>query len=298
MAPLKRFSPAAAMNRSRALRQLVRNRAAIMSAAFLALILVAAVLAPVIATHDPNAQALARQLQGPSGENWLGTDAFGRDVYSRLVYSARVTLGAIGIALLLATGIGVPLGIAAGSLGGLVDGLLSRIADAIMSMPPIILALAIIGIFGPGLTNAMIAIGVVLAPPQFRLARGAAQSVASETYIEACRAIGCSPWRLIWRHVLPNASSPLLVQASVSAGVIVIAEASLSFLGLGVQSPQSSWGSMLRDAFNNIYDSPWFMLAPAIMIAATILALSTFGDAVRDALEGRGVKLSRGQSTK
>ncbi|MRJ77296.1 ABC transporter permease subunit [Aeromicrobium sp. SMF47] len=284
-----RRSLLSSLKRSRPLRQLRGNRAAMVSGIFLLLLIIVAALAPLLTTQDPAAQTLSKQLQGPSSEHWLGTDMYGRDVYTRLLFSARVTLIAILQALALASLLGIPLGLLAGYVGGWVDALLSRVSDALLSLPPLILAIAIVGILGPGLTNAMIAIGIVLAPPQFRLARGAAQSVSTETYIEAARAMGCSPWRIMWRHVLPNASSPLLVQVTFAAGIIVIAEASLSFLGLGVQSPQSSWGTMLRDAFDNIYDSPWFMVAPALMIVLTILSFSTFGDGLRDALEGRGV---------
>ncbi|TQM11336.1 ABC transporter permease [Pseudonocardia kunmingensis] len=277
----------------RALRQLRRNRAAMAALGFLVLVVAAAVLAPVLMPTDPAAQDLINQLQGPSAQHLLGTDTFGRDVLSRLISGAQVTLLAVVQALVISTVLGIPLGLVAGFAGGPVDAVLSRISDALLSLPPLILALAIVGIIGPGLGNVMMAIGIVLAPPLFRLARGAAQSVTSETYIEACRAIGCSPWRLLWRHVLPNASSPLLVQLTFSAGVIVIAEASLSFLGLGVQPPEASWGTMLRDAFDAIYDSPSFMVAPALMIVLTILAFAVLGDGLRDALEGRGVKARR-----
>ncbi|MFT4288415.1 ABC transporter permease [Nocardioides sp.] len=272
----------------RAWRQLRSNRAAMASLVFLAILVLVAVFGPLISTHDPDKQDLINQLQGPSGAHWLGTDVYGRDVFSRLVSATRVTLVAIVQALVLASALGIPMGLVAGYAGGVLDAVLSRISDAILALPPLILAIAIVGILGPGLTNAMLALGIVLAPPQFRLARGAAQSVASETYIEACRALGCSPWRIVWRHVLPNASSPLLVQVTFAAGVVVIAEASLSFLGLGVQAPQASWGTMLRDAFDHIYDSPWFLISPTVMIALTILSFSTFGDGLRDALEGRG----------
>lgn len=279
------------------MRQLLANRAATLAAAFIAFLVFVALFAPWLTTHDPNKQVLMDQLQGPSSEHWLGTDTYGRDVFSRLVASTRVTLLAIAQGLALATGLGVPLGLLAGYTGGVVDGLLSRVSDAVMALPSLILAIAIVGILGPGLTNAMIALGIVLAPPQFRLARGAAQSVSSETYIEACRAMGCSSWRILWRHVLPNASSPLLVQVTFAAGVIVIAEASLSFLGLGVQSPDSSWGTMLRDAFDNINKSPWFIVGPALMVGLTILSFSTFGDGLRDALQGRG-PMKRERKTK
>jgi len=278
------------VRRSRPLRQLRRNRAAMASLIFLVLLTLASLLAPLLATHDPNSQALTDHLQGPSAEHWLGTDAFGRDVYSRLLFAGRVSLLAVVQALVLSTVLGIPLGLLAGFLRGPVDAVLSRLFDALLSLPPLILAIAIVGILGPSLTNAMIAIGIVLAPALFRLARGAAQSVSSETYVEACRAIGCSQWRLIWRHVLPNASSPLLVQLTFNAGIIVIAEASLSFLGLGTQIPQASWGSMLRGAFDDIYQSPMYLFPPSVMIVLTILSFATFGDGLRDALEGRGVQ--------
>jgi peptide/nickel transport system permease protein len=277
----------------RAMRQLRRNRAAMAALGFLIVVAMAALLAPLLAPTDPAAQDLINQLQGPSSAHLLGTDNFGRDVLSRLLYGAQVTLIAVLQALVISAVAGIPLGLLAGFVGGPVDAVLSRISDALLSLPPLILALALVGILGPGLTNVMIAIGIVLAPPLFRLSRGAAQSVTSETYIEACRAMGCSSWRILWRHVLPNASSPLLVQLTFSAGVIVIAEASLSFLGLGVQPPDASWGTMLRDAFDAIYDSPWFMTAPAVMIVLTILAFAVLGDGLRDALEGRGVSAPR-----
>lgn len=271
-------------------RQLLRNRSACVAAGFLILLGVVAVFSPWLMTHDPASQNLLAQYLPPSSQHWLGTDGFGRDVYSQLVQATRVTLVAATQAIVLATLIGVPLGLLAGYIGAALDAVLSRVSDAIMALPPLILALAIVGILGPGLTNSMIAIGIVLAPPQFRLARGAAQSISSEIYIEACRAVGCSPWRILWRHVLPNASSPLLVQITVAAGIVVIAEASLSFLGLGTQPPLSSWGTMLRHAFDRIFDAPWLLIAPTIIIACTILAASTFGDGLRDALDGKGPK--------
>lgn len=262
------------------------------AALFIGLLALIALCAPILPLQDPDQQDLLSKLQGPSSSHWLGTDAYGRDVLARLIFSARITLLAILQALALASGIGIPLGLLAGYAGGVVDAVLSRISDAILALPTLILAMAIVGILGPGLTNAMLALGLVLAPPQFRLARGAAQSVSAELYIEACRALGCSSWRVLWRHVMPNASSPLLVQVTFAAGVIVIAEASLSFLGLGVQEPQSSWGTMLREAFNEIYSSPWLTAPPAITVGLTILSFSTLGDGLRDALEGRGASSS------
>lgn len=281
------------MRRGRAMRQLLRNKSAMTSLVVLLLICAVAILAPWLAPQDPAKQDLVNTLQGPSADHLLGTDQYGRDNLSRLIYGARSTLIAVFEGLMIACLLGITLGLLAGFLNGVVDAIFSRISDALMSLPPLILALAIVGVLGPGLTNAMIAIGLVLAPPLFRLARGAAQSVSNETYVEACRALGLSSWRILWRHVLPNASSPLIVQATFSAGVIVVAEASLSFLGLGVQPPGSSWGLMLRDAFSSIYTSAGFMIAPAVLIIVTILSFAMLGDGLRDALEGRGVALPR-----
>ncbi|MFE4503845.1 ABC transporter permease [Rhodococcus sp. NPDC056743] len=271
---------------SRPLRLLRRNIPALVSLVFLMLVLLLAVFGSVIAPHDPSSQNLSNSLAGMSGEHWLGTDVYGRDVLSRLLASASVTMLAVVQAVGVAALIGIPTGLFAGLVGGWAGGLISRISDALQSLPPLILAIAIIGIFGPGLTNAMLAIGLVMAPSLYRLSRGAAESVATETYIEAARALGCGKGRLLWSHVLPNAASPLLVQLSFSAGVAIVAEASLSFLGLGVQPPQTSWGSMVREAFDNVYTAPELIAAPAIMIVLTVLAFSTFGDGLRDALEG------------
>ncbi len=273
---------------NRPLRLLRGNRLAMVAFGFLVIVMLLAAFGGLLAPYDPNAQDLSNSFAPASGSHLLGTDLYGRDNLSRLLDAASVTFAAIVQAVGVAAVLGIPFGLLAGLLGGWVGTVLSRISDALQSLPPLILAIAIVGILGPGLTNAMLAIGIVLAPSLFRLARGAAESVATETYIEACRALGCSQWRLLWRHVLPNAASPILVQLTFSAGVSIVAEASLSFLGLGVQSPQTSWGSMLRDAFDNVYTAPTALIAPAVMIVATVLAFSTFGDGLRDALEGTG----------
>ncbi len=273
---------------SRPLRLLVRNVPAMIAFGFILLVLFLTLFGSAISPHDPNVQNLSNSLAAPSGEHWLGTDVYGRDMFSRLLASAHVTLLAVVQAVGVAAVIGIPTGLFAGLVGGWLGGVISRISDALQSLPPLILAVAIIGIFGPGLTNAMVAIGLVMAPSLYRLARGAAESVATETYIEAARALGCGKGRLMWSHVLPNAASPLLVQLSFSAGVAIVAEASLSFLGLGVQAPQTSWGSMVREAFDNVYVAPGLIVAPAVMIVLTVLAFSTFGDGLRDALEGSG----------
>jgi peptide/nickel transport system permease protein len=269
---------------TRTVRRVLRNRAAVVALAFIAVLVLVALLSPWLMPSDPARQALVDRLQGPSGDHWLGTDSFGRDNLSRLIEGTRVTLWACVQALVLAIGAGIPTGLLAGFVGRRVDAALSWIADVLLSLPPLILALAIVGVLGPGLTNAMIAVGIVFSPRFFRVARAAAISVRSETYIEATRAMGCSTPRILFRHVLPNSSGPLLVQVTFAMGLVVIAEASLSFLGLGAEPPTASWGSMVRDAFDNVYDSTFPLWAPSLMIVGTILAFSILGDALRDAL--------------
>jgi len=264
-----------------------RNRPAVLSLVFVAFVVLVALFAPLIAPQDPNAQDLGQRLKGPSGAHWLGTDQFGRDVLSRLVMATRLSILAVVQALAVAALLGVPAGLAAGFLGRFVDAILNPIADALLSVPPLMLALAVVGVLGRGLTFAMVAVGLILAPRFFRVARGAAQSVRNETYVEACRLLGCSSWRLLWRHALPNASSPLLVQVTFGASIVIVAEASLSFLGVGVQIPDATWGSMLQDAYRSAQESVMFGLPAAVMIVLTILSFSTLGDGLRDALEGR-----------
>jgi peptide/nickel transport system permease protein len=271
--------------------RLVTNRLAMAGLVLLCLVVVAAVFAPLLAPFDPNKQDLLNRLKGPSNEHWLGTDSFGRDVLSRLIYACRVAvqsaLQAVGLALLL----GSVLGVFSAFVGGVVDSLLSRVIDAVMAMPGLILALAIVGVLGPSLTNAMVAIGILLAPRFFRVARGATIAVRNETYVEASRAIGCSTWRLLWRHVTPNISSPMLVQITVGVGIAILAEAGLSFLGLGAQPPQASWGNMVSDGFANYNQSETLIIPPVVAIVLTILAISLLGDGLRDAI-GREQKRS------
>ena len=272
------------LGRSRVARRFWKKKVALVALGFLCLLVLVAIFSEALQPYDPNDQDLTAVLQGPSADHLLGTDSFGRDTFSRLIAATPVTLTAAGQALGLALLIGVPIGLAAGFIGGLLDSVASRVADAFLALPPIILALAIVGILGRGLTNAMIALGIVLAPRFYRVARAAAQSIATEGYAEAARADGVSSWRLLWRHVLPNASGPLLVQTSFAIGAIITAEAALSYLGLGVQQPQSSWGSMLRDAFDVVRQGAFPLLPPSVIITLTIMAFFLLGDGLRDAL--------------
>jgi peptide/nickel transport system permease protein len=258
------------------------------SLGFIVLLMVVALLDDALAPQDPNKQVLLDRLQGPSAAHWLGTDGFGRDVLSRLVVATRVAVVAAVQAVGLALVLGAGLGVVSGYRGAAVDTVLSRIVDSLMALPGLVLALAVVGVLGPGLTNAMIAIGILLSPRFFRIARGATQAVRHETYIDAARAMGCRSTRIMWRHVLPNIASPLLVQTSFAIGIAVLAESGLSFLGLGVQVPQASWGSMLDEAFSDFRETELPLLPPIVMIVATILATSLLGDALRDATGREG----------
>lgn len=276
-------TPPARWYRGRVMRRLLRNKAAIVSFAvlvFLALVAIASVVLPL----DPNAVSLPDRLQPPSLAHLLGTDDLGRDVLVRLVDATRVDLLASLQAVSIGLAIAIPLGAVAGYFGSVTDAIASRIIDSLMTLPPLILAIVIVGILGPGLTNAMIAIGVLLVPSIYRVVRAATQTTRTELYIESTRAIGASTFRILWRHVLPAVLPPLLVQATFAASVAIIAEASLTFLGVGASPPQATWGLMLRDAAANMTTSSYLLFPPAIIVAATILSLSTLGDALRDAL--------------
>jgi peptide/nickel transport system permease protein len=273
-----------ARRRSRVVARFRANRFAVAASIFLLALIVVAAIAPWLARYDPDAQHLVQRLESPSGRFWLGTDGLGRDIFSRLIYGTRISLVAATESLGIALVLGVPLGLLAGYRRGLLDRLVGTVADTMLSLPPLVIALAIIGVRGPGLTNAMVAVGIVLAPRFFRVARGAAMAVSGETYVEGCRSIGCTTWRVLSRHLLPNASGPLLVQISFSMGFVIVAEASLSFLGLGVQPPSASWGSMVQDASTHLYVTAWPLVPPSVTIALVIVALSVIGDGLRDAL--------------
>lgn len=268
-------------------RRLLGNRGALISGSFLLVLAVAALLAPVIAPHDPNKQDLLNVLQGPSGEFLLGTDNKGRDVFSRILYAGRVALMAPLLAVTVGVVLGVPTGLLAGTVRGRIDRILGRVADAILSIPPLVLALAIVAILGPGLTNAMLAIGIVYAPRLFRVTRGATMSVSEELFVDASRSIGCSTPRLLGAHILPNIAGPLLVQITLMMGFSLLAEASLSFLGLGIQIPNASWGSMLRDAYQDKFKAPYAVVPPGVAMTLTILAFNTLGDGLRDVITAR-----------
>ncbi|MEU7816041.1 ABC transporter permease [Pseudonocardia sp. NPDC049154] len=275
--------------RARFLRRFRRQRLALAALVYLVLVVLAAALAPLLATHDPLAQNLGSVLQQPGGGHVLGTDDLGRDVFSRALYAGRVSLVAAAQAVGVAVVLGVIPGLIAGYAGRKVDAVIMRLTDALMSFPPLILAIAFVGVLGPSLTNAMFVIGVIFAPRFVRLVRGTVLSIREETFVEASRSIGTPTPRVIVRHVLPNALSPLIVQISLTAAMAMLAEASLSFLGLGVQPPDASWGSMIERGFRYTATAPWLTVFPGLLIALTVLAFNILGDGLRDSL-GREIR--------
>src|SRR3989440_2661522 len=271
----------------RAWSRLARRRVAMVGLALVAGFVALALLAPWVAPHDPVATSWSAIRKAPSAEHWFGTDELGRDVLWRVVWGTRASLLAGAVSVAIALALGVPIGLLAGFAGGPVDMLISRITDAFLACPFLILAIALAAFLGPSLTNAMIAIGVSATPIFVRLTRAQVLNVKVEDYIEAARAIGNPPWRIAVRHVLPNVTAPLIVQATLATAAAVIAEASLSFLGLGQQPPAPSWGSMLNTAKNYVDNAPWMAVWPGLAIFLLVLGLNLLGDGLRDALDPR-----------
>jgi len=269
----------------RALRRLLARRTAVFGLVVVVLMVLLAVLAPWIAPFDPLATSFAMVRQAPSGANWFGTDEVGRDLASRVIWGGRASLAAGVISVTIAVGVGVPLGMLAGYAGGAVDAVVSRITDAMLAIPFLILAIALAAFLGPSLGNAMIAIGITATPIFVRLSRGQVMTVRAEDYVEAARAVGNAPARILLRHILPNILPPVIVQATLAIAAAIIAEASLSFLGLGQQPPAPSWGSMLNTAQRFLTQAPWMAIFPGLAIFVTVLAFNLLGDGLRDALD-------------
>lgn len=271
----------------RSWRKLTRNRVAMGGLFVVVFFVLLALLAPWIAPHDPMAASWSAIRKAPSSAYWFGTDELGRDVLSRVIWGARASLLAGVVSVSISLAVGVLIGMVAGFVGGIVDSLISRVTDAFLACPFLILAIALAAFLGPSLTNAMIAIGISAAPIFVRLTRAQVINVKVEDYIEAARAVGCSPMRIAISHILPNVTAPVIVQSTLAIAAAVIAEASLSFLGLGQQPPEPSWGSMLNTAKNFIDNAPWMAIWPGLAIFTLVLAFNLLGDGMRDALDPR-----------
>lgn len=264
----------------------IHNPRVVGSGLFLLLMAIIAIAAPVIAPHDPTAQD-AQPLLQPGRAYLLGTDDFGRDVLSRLIYAGRISLGVSAASVVIATCIGVWLGLFAGYYRGWVDTIIMRAMDVLLSFPTIVLAIAIVAALGASIRNVIIVIAIVYIPRFVRIVYGSTLSAARAEYIDAARVVGVGNLRIIRTAILPNVAAPILVQISLSLGFAILVETGLSFLGLGAQPPTPSWGSMVSEARDFMETNPWLLISPSLAIGLTILALNTLGDGLRDALDPR-----------
>jgi peptide/nickel transport system permease protein len=272
------------------LRYFLHSPKAVASVGYLILLALVGALAPWITPYNPNDIALSNIMAAPSAAHWLGTDDLGRDVLSRLMAAAGASMFASFLAVSIGMSLGVPLGVIAGYAGGRTDAVISRVLDALLSMPAIVFAVGVVGVLGAGLVNGMLAVGILMLPGFARLVRATTLVVKQELYVDAIRAFGATPFRIITRHVLPNAIQSAIVNAGLLLAVALLAESSLSYLGLGVQPPNSSWGSMLARAYNYMEIAPEQMYAPGFAILVTALAFNGLGETVRLALDPRGPK--------
>ncbi len=276
----------------RSARRFAHDRVAMVGLVVIVLVVLTAIFAPWIWPQSPIAQHLNSLNQTPSRAHWLGTDFLGRDVLSRLIQGTRVSMQVCLGVVLLAIAVALPVGLVSGYVGGWVDAVIMRVMDGMFTLPTLALALAVAALLGPSVFHSSVAIAIGFVPGFVRLVRGQALAVREEAYIEASRSIGVSQFRMIRKHVLPNVAAPLIVQVAVSFGYALLAEAGLSFLGLGVQPPNASWGTMLEYAFSYILSDPWGLFPPGIAIAITVLAFNLVGDGLRDSL-GRETFVAR-----
>jgi len=265
--------------------KLLRNRSALIGGTVVLAFVLMALFAPLLPLADPLKSNFLAIRKPPSELYWFGTDELGRDQVSRLFYGAQTSLLAGIISVLIALAIGIPFGLLAGWFGGWIDIAISRVTEAMLACPFLILAIAFAAILGPSLTNAMIAIGLSAVPIFIRLVRGQVMSVKAEDFVEGARAVGAGNLRLMFIHVLPNTMSPIVVQSTLFMAQAIILEASLSFLGLGQQPPSPSWGQMLNVAKNFMEQAPWMSVAPGVAIFIAVLGFNLLGDGLRDALD-------------
>jgi len=273
----------------KALREFLRHSApGAVGFALCVLLFVLAIGAPLLAPYNPNSQNLPSRLEAPSASHWMGTDELGRDVLSRVIYGARVSMS-VSVSVVFGAGIlGLALGSLAGYFGGWFDGIVNVVLiNAFLSFPGILLAIAFAAFLGPGLANVIIALTITGWAGYARLARAQVLQAKEMDYIAAARSLGASHWRILWRHLLPNIIQPVLVQGTIALAGAILAESTLSFLGLGVLAPMSSWGAMLNDARSHLFDAPHMVIFPALAVATAVLAFNMLGDALRDWMDPR-----------
>lgn len=268
-------------------KRLLKNRLAAAGGVLLLGFLLLAIAAPLAAPRDPYAQNLYERLQPPSLAHPFGTDDFGRDVLSRVIHGARISLRVGFAAVLIALVLGVPIGLVSGYWGGALDQVLMRAMDLMLAFPSILLAIAIVAVLGPGLENAMLAVGIVAVPQYARLVRASALSVRGQDYVQAVRALGVGDFHILFFSVLPNCLTPLIVQSTLGLATAILDAAGLSFLGLGAQPPLPEWGAMLTGGRELVLRAPWVLTFPGVAIFLTVLAFNLLGDGLRDALDPR-----------
>lgn len=266
-------------------RSFKKNKIALIGAIIVAFFIILAIFGPLIAPQGINEQQLSERLKAPSADHWFGTDDFGRDIFSRIVHGARLSLMVGFFSVMGSVVIGSVLGIIAGYYGRFIDAIISRIFDILLAFPSILLAIAIVSVLGPSLTNALIAIAIINIPNFGRLIRSKVLSIKQEEYIMSAKAIGMSDLRILFAHILPNSMTPVIVQGTLAIATAIIEAAALGFLGLGAQAPTPEWGKMLADARVYLVNAPWTMLFPGLAIMLTVLGFNLMGDGLRDALD-------------
>ncbi|WP_223700944.1 ABC transporter permease [Sutcliffiella deserti] len=271
-------------------KKLAKNKAALVGAFIIIAIVILGALAPLIATHEPNATNVMNKLQGPSAEHYLGTDQMGRDVFSRLLYGTQISLGIGFVSTLLGAIVGVVLGIISGYYGRWIDSLIMRICDVLLAFPGILLALAIVSVLGASTRNVIIAVAFYAIPSFARIVRGSTLSVKKLEYVDAIKAMGAKDGRIIFRHILPNIMSPIIVQATLYIASAIITASALSFLGMGTRPPQAEWGAMLSEGRAYLAQAPHVTLFPGIVILLVVIGFNMMGDGLRDALDPKSRK--------
>ena len=270
-------------------RRLMKNRTSVLGLIIFCILILAAIFADVIADYNTYviAQDASQRLEAPSGSHWFGTDQYGRDVFARVIHGTRASL-TIGLATVaLGMIIGIVIGALVGFFGGWLDNIIMRILDVIMSIPPILLALVLVAVMGAGMMNLMLALSIAIFPSFTRVTRSAVMPIADQDFIEAARACGTSNFRIIFRHVIPNAVGPIIVQGTMAVSKMIIVAAGLSYLGMGIQPPTPEWGSMLSSAREHMTTSPYLVIIPGLTIVLAALSINLFGDGLRDALDPR-----------
>jgi len=274
-------------------RQFTRNRVALAGLICLTVICILVATAPLLAPYNPAQISLSSKLQPPSWAHLLGTDYFGRDILSRMLYGGRLSLTVGMLVVLFALSFGVPIGLVSGFIGGRLDNIIMRLMDAFLTFPPLLLAIAVVGLLGPSIQNVVLALGLVQIPVLARMVRGSTLAAREEVYVRAATALGAGPLRVMFSNILRNIVSPIVVQMTIVFSAAVVAEASLSFLGLGAPPPTPSWGRDLSDARNYLGQAPWMFLSPAIVIMLCVLSINFIGDGVRDSLDPRSWRINR-----